>query len=425
MRKLLPKNHPFRLLLYLEWILLGIAVLAVFSPLLVPHQPRILRLHHLRVRYPLAAAASIVTLGLMGLRLPVKSRLLPGIIYTSLGFGLSWLAVMLGGRGGSVFPALLLVVVIRGCVMFPWSGRLLVASFAYVSFLLMQLMSFLRIRPLGVSLGRPLPRVFRHMPSEFLQGIIINLTLSSALLFGLVLVFVLLLVGAVLSEHKSRQELASANQRLRQYALLIENQATLQERNRIAREIHDSVGHSLAAQSIQLENVAMLLPEDRGKLAHHLHKARQLGKEALQHVRQSVATLRNHPLQGQSLPAALAKLLKEFEATTEIQLDAKINLTSSLSAEIATALYRVTQEALTNISKHSHANEVRLHLLESSRNISLLLADNGRGFDPDENTTGFGLEGMRERAEALGGSFSLTSKPGQGCQIQVNIPLPE
>ncbi|NER26578.1 MAG: sensor histidine kinase, partial [Symploca sp. SIO1C4] len=330
--------------------------------------------------------------------------------------------------------------------------------------LLMQLMSFLEIRPLGVSLGRPLPRVFRHMPSELLHGIIIHFTLSSALLFGLVLVFVLLLVGAVLSEHKSRQELASANQRLRQYALLIENQATLQERNRIAREIHDSVGHSLAAQSIQLENVAMLLPEEGGKLAHHLHKARQLGKEALKHVRQSVATLRNHPLQGQSLPTALTKLLKEFEATTCIQLDANINLNSSLSAEIATALYRVTQEALTNISKHSNASQVCLQLLESNgergrggegemgrwedtergrwgdgktrrggdgemgrggdRKVSLLLADNGRGFDPQENTTGFGLEGMRERTEALGGSFYLISQPGQGCKIKVDIPLP-
>ncbi|NER32180.1 MAG: sensor histidine kinase, partial [Symploca sp. SIO1C4] len=177
MHKFLPKNHPFRLLLYLEWILLGIAVLAVFSPLPFPHPPRALRLHPPRLRFPIAAAVSIVTLGLMGLRLPVKSRLLSGIIYTSLGFGLSWLAVMLAGRGGSVFPSLLLVVVMRACVMFPWSGRLLVAGFAYISFLLMQLMSFLEIRPLGVSLGRPLPRVFRHMPSELLHGIIIHFTL--------------------------------------------------------------------------------------------------------------------------------------------------------------------------------------------------------------------------------------------------------
>ena len=398
MQRPLWQKHPFRLLLYLEWILLGIALLTVLSPLL--HRPppppaeffRAMPSPMRGVRFPFAAAMSIGVLGLMGLRLPGKSRLLQ-VLYTGLGFGLSWLAVLLGGRGQSVFPPLLLVVVIRACLMFPWSGRLIVAGVAQASFIAMIVMSFRDIRPLGVAVGRRFHRILRRLPPEHLQSAIANLTLNSTLLFSLILVFVLLLVSALLAEKESRKALTQANQRLRQYALLIENQATLQERNRIAREIHDSVGHSLTAQSIQLENVAMLLPQDTKQATHHLQKARKLGKEALQHVRQSVATLRKHPLQGQSLAAALAKLIEEFQHNTQIQLYPDINLASPLSSETNTALFRVVQEALTNISKHSHATQVHLSLTETSQTVTLVLEDNGSGFDPSENTTGFGLQG--------------------------------
>lgn len=428
MPRLFGIKHPFRLLLYLEWILLGIAILAVFSSLHPPpphslpspgslRPPRIPP--HWGVRSPLGVLASIGALGLLGLRLPVGSRFSQGL-YTSLGFGLSWLAVLVGGRGRSFFPALLLIVVIRACLMFPWYGRLIVAVFAYASFLLLLLT---RIDVLGLFSGKSPSPKFSGMPSELVQSVVINLTLNSAILFGLVLVFVLLLVGALVAEKQSRQDLAFANRRLRQYALLIEDQATLQERNRIAREIHDSVGHFLTAQSIQLENVAMLLPKDVQQADNYLQKARQLGREALRNVRQSVATLRTNPLQGQSLLTALAKLIQDFEQTTNIKFNSNINLTSLLPIEFSTAVYRIVQEALTNISRHSEATQVRLELREKAMKIYLELADNGRGFEPTENTTGFGLQGMRERAEALGGNFSVHSQPSQGCQIHVELPL--
>ncbi|MDJ0733682.1 MAG: sensor histidine kinase [Nostocaceae cyanobacterium] len=433
MQRLIWKKHPFRLLFYLELILLGIALLAAFSPLppfkhhaslrYVPDLLQPVALPSLGLRFRPIVVPIIAILGVLGLRFPIGSRLWQ-IVYTALGFGLSWLTVMVGGRGERVFSSLLLVVVIRACLMFPWSGRILVAIFAYLSFLLMLFMSFMDIRPLGIPLNRPFPRRLRILPDDVVQQFLLNLKLNSALLFGLVLIFVLLLVGTLLAEKQSRQELAQANQRLRRYALLIENQATLQERNRIAREIHDSVGHYLTAQSIQLENVAMWLHQDVEKADKHLQKARQLGKQALQNVRQSVATLRNHPLQGMSLKDAIAKLLQESQKTTEIAVESEISLHSSLSTEISTAIYRVVQEALTNISKHSQANLIRLYLREGSTHISLGLADNGQGFDPTENTTGFGLQGMRERVEALGGIFNLTSHPGEGCKIQIEIPVP-
>lgn len=428
------KNHPFRLLLYLEWVLLGIAVVAAFSPHHLPPPP-----HHLHppphpplfpgedARFPLAAVICIVMLGLIGLRLPTGSHLLQ-ILYTVVGFGLSGLAVVLNEQKESYFSPLLLVVVIRACLMFPWRGRLLVACSAYGLFLLLLLSSVGRVHPLEFPPGRlPAPPLAapktQDTLSDLAQNLVTGLTLNSALLFGLILIFVLLLVGSLLSERQSRQDLALANRHLRQYALLIEDQTILQERNRIAREIHDSLGHSLTAQSIQLEYAAMLLSKDVDQAGQRLQTARRLGKEALQNVRRSVSALRTHPLQGQSLAIALTKLLQEVERSIGIQVKTQITLSSLPLEEVATALYRITQEALTNISKHSNATQICLILAESKMGISLRLEDNGQGFDPDTNTTGFGLQGMRERAEAMGGSFCVTSQLGQGCQIQVDIPL--
>jgi signal transduction histidine kinase len=418
------KKHPFPLLFYLEWILLGIALLAVFSTFRIhPHPPHTRSsLEFSLVIFKLGALLATVTLGAIGLRLPFGSSFLQ-TIYISVGFALSWLVVLLAGKAERVFPALLLIVVIRACVLFPWSGRLIVAIFAYTSFISVLVMSLFRVRPLGVPLGRPIPLILRRLPSDDLQGILFHLTFSSVLLFGLVLAFVLLLVGAVLAENQSREKLATANYRLRQYALTIESQAALQERNRIAREIHDSVGHCLTAQSIQLENVAVFLSQDTEKAKHYLEKARQLGKEALQNVRSSVAALRNDSWQGRSLDSAVKEMSQKFVQTTDISLQSQISLSTSVPLEMATALYRTIQEALTNIAKHSQATQVLLKLSQKGGKIYLQLEDNGCGFEPQANTTGFGLQIMRERIEALGGSFVLTSQPKRGCQIYIEVPI--
>jgi signal transduction histidine kinase len=449
-------NHPFRLLLYLEWILLAIALLTAFSPLPPPHPAKFSRYIHehrppqkhqfnrenrrlnphyppprrdvyrrlpraKKPLFPLGVLISILTLGLIGLRLPLhqRSSTLKGL-YTVLGFGLSGLAVFCGSPGASFLSALLLVVVIRACVLFPWRGRVVVACCAYLSFLLLM---FLRVRPVGIPfINNTLSTPSENPIPESLRWVVFNLTLNSALLFGFVLVFVVLLVGTLLSEQQSRQELAQANQRLREYAILVEDRAILQERNRIAREIHDSLGHHLTAQSIQLENAQMWLKTDEEKAEDYLQKARNMGRNALQDVRQSVASLRSHPLKGQSLEAALSKLIQEFEQTTQIKLKLQIQLTEVSATNIEVTLYRVIQEALTNISKHSQATRVRLSLTENYWGIHLKIEDNGVGFYPEENTTGFGLEGMRERVTALGGVFKLISEPKQGCKIEVKIP---
>lgn len=422
-------NHPLRLLLYLEWVLLGIALVTAFSPLPPPRRFRPwgspLEIG-LGVHSPLGVVLTIVALGLVGFQLPVRQPRLEQALYTVLGFGLSWLAVSFGGRNGNFFPALLLIVVIRACVLFPWSGRLLVTLLAYGLFLIRLLTVFFRRMQFlesGMLFGPGLPSGLRRFPPEQIQGLVINLTLNSALLFGLVLLFVLLMVGALLTERQSRKALVQVNDRLRRYTLLVENQATLQERNRIAREMHDSVGHALTAQSIQLENVALWLPQNLAKASEHLQTARQLGKEALQSVRQSVASLRTDPLKGATLVNAVTQLVENFEQRTSIEVKAHLALGSTPPKEMSTALYRTLQEALTNVSKHSQAHTVHLKLTHQAATLYLCVEDNGQGFNPTENTTGFGLQSMRERVEVLGGTFHLSSQVGQGCSIQIQIPV--
>jgi signal transduction histidine kinase len=323
------------------------------------------------------------------------------------------------------------------------TGRLIVTGLAFITFFLSV---FLPIRdihyfpahPLRANFQNPLsagvpktlpapsPKRFifsKHLSEDQVKMLVLHLTLNSTLLFGLVLVFVLLLVNALLSERQSRQKLALANDKLRQYALRIEDQATLQERNRIAREIHDSLGHSLTAQSIQLENASMFLPSNIDKAQAFLKEAKRLGSNALREVRQSVAVLRYDPLQGQSLEQAIASLVKDFHRTTGIVPNCRICLSSPLLSDVSIAIYRIVQEALTNIHKHSGATQVIVHLQTKLATVYLLVEDNGRGFKPEQNTTGFGLQGMRERTLALGGQFEIDSAQEVGCRITASFPL--
>ena len=146
-------------------------------------------------------------------------------------------------------------------------------------------------------------------------------------------------------------------------------------------------------------------------------------KQALQEVRQSVATLRTDPRQGKSLDSIATNLIREFRVTTTIEPTCVIRLSHPIPTEVVSALYRVLQEALTNITRHSRATNVLLQLFTEDRILHLHIHDNGKGFDPDQNSTGFGLQGMRERIIALGGQFKLSSQLGEGCRISIKIPL--
>lgn len=392
-------NHPFKFLLYLEWVLLAIAVITAALP---SPSPRF------TARFPELTVASLLVFGIMGLRLPTANYL-NKIIYTIIEVILITTTGFFGGRIARLFPFLYIILVTRSCLIFQLPGRLVVTGLSFSLFLLT-----LRYR---------LPHLPKPPLPPHAQERLRFFPLSLALIFGLSLIFILLLMNTVIAERQSREKLAIANEKLRQYALKIENQATLEERNRIAREIHDSLGHSLTALNLQLETALKLWQSNPTKAQAFLARAKELGSKSLNDVRQSVSTMRSHPLQEQNLEQAIAILLEDFHRANNISPICQINLESSLPPDIIISIYRIIQESLTNISKHADATAVTLELTTNKNRFNLIIQDNGKGFDITENTTGFGLQSMRDRTLAVGGEFKINSSPGAGCQIMVDIPL--
>jgi signal transduction histidine kinase len=242
-------------------------------------------------------------------------------------------------------------------------------------------------------------------------------------MFGGILLSLQLLLDRMLAEKQAKEELAIANDRIRNYALNAEELATLQERNRIAREIHDSLGHSLTTLNLYLEMSLKLARIQPDRSFQSLTEAKRLGSIALQDVRQSVAALRSEPFQGQNLPIALHQLLDEFQQSNQIPCNCSLDLPPQLPSEIATAIYRIVQAALTNTSKYARATQVSIDTKFDTQYLYLAIDDDGCGFEPQHNQTGFGIQGMRERVLALQGRFEIISAPQRGCQICATIPL--
>lgn len=400
------KTHPFPVLLYLEWTLLGLVLISQLLP-----NP----FGDLLPRLKFASLFCTIGFGLTGLWLPRRP------LFTQVGYVGLQMILMLGSigwgglRGLRLAPLLCVVLALRSCLMFKLPGRVITIAIAYLLFLVLLIA---RLSSLPVL---PLPRLGRGIERPLIGLFAFN----SALLLILVLILVLLLVNALLTERQRRDELAAAHAQLRRYALQVEQLAMVQERNRIGREIHDSLGHALTALNLQLEGALKLWQTHPNRSYSFLQTAKTLGSEALQAVRQAVAATRSDPLQGKPLPEAIASLVQEFQRTTQIQPLCQIQLETSLPLDLSTALYRIIQEALTNICKHAQATQMQIQLQEQPTQLILTIQDNGRGFEPEQNPTGFGLQGMRERAMALGGQVDLESRFDQGCRITVWLPLPD
>lgn len=243
------------------------------------------------------------------------------------------------------------------------------------------------------------------------------------LVFGLVILFLHLLVDAALKERQGQEQLTAANDRLRQYALRVEELATVQERDRIARDIHDSLGHSLTVYGIHLEAALRLLRSNPTKAEALLLEVKQLNSKTLQEVRQSVTALRSDPLRERSLTAAIADLVTEFQRSTDIPPTCIIQLKSPLFRELSVVIYRIVQESLTNICKYATATEVSVSIVQSATHLQVSIQDNGKGFELSQNTTGFGLQGMQERTLALSGQLEIITAPNQGCLMNVIFPI--
>lgn len=387
------RQHPLKFLVYLEWILLLVVAIGEIPPFLLYQLPRVLWLNGLGLGW----------FAIFGVWLP--QRLWQRILYTTSGFGLILLLSLVGGI--RLFPILFIVLVIRCSFIFKPRTCLMLTGLALALCILVQIYrsQFLTLSPILTN------------PNGLKQ-----VWLSSIFLAGLTLIFLQLLMYAVTSEKQSRDELAIAHAKLRTYALEIENLAIVQERNRIAREIHDSLGHSLTVFNLHLEAGLRLLDSDPNEARELLTEAKQIGSTALRDVRQSVATLRSDPLEGRSLEGAIAALIDNFQRSTGVAPTFRYQVNSPLPATLETPIYRIVQEALTNICKYAAATQVDV-MIQSDKTIQIVIRDNGVGFDPAQTTSGFGLQGMQERTLALHGRFQLVAAPDAGCQIVVTLPL--
>ncbi len=225
--------------------------------------------------------------------------------------------------------------------------------------------------------------------------------------------------------HTIGDMLSVAVERARLHARRLEAAQT-EERNRLAREIHDTIAQDLSAIAFQLEAAEAILGAqaevgNSERARRSVSAALDLARKGLEEARRSVLDLRAAPLEGRTLPVALAALTAEMETVT---FEAAPSMTP-LPPAVEVGLYRIAQEALQNAQRHAAATHVNLRLESLPDRIRLTVEDDGRGFAiEDAAASRFGLVGMRERTRLLGGTFQIESSPGTGTRITAEVPLP-
>ena len=201
----------------------------------------------------------------------------------------------------------------------------------------------------------------------------------------------------------------------------------IEERNRLAREIHDTLAQGLTGISLKLEAVDAMLEMnlDPAKIRPTVQQALNLTRSNLDEARRSVLDLRAAPLEGRNLAEALQALAQDFGDRHHLSINHNVTGGSRpLPVRAEVGLYRIAQEALTNITRHAQAQHVNLDLAITPEQIQLTIEDDGQGFDPGQIPEGsFGLLGLNERIKLLAGQLHIESSPGQGVRVNVVIPL--
>ena len=203
-----------------------------------------------------------------------------------------------------------------------------------------------------------------------------------------------------------------------------ERRAEEEERHRIGRELHDEAGQALLLLRLQLE---LMEREAPAALAGRLREARGIAEQTVDELRRIVAALSPEVLERLGLESALRQLASRFQKMHQARLRLRIGkLAAPLALPVQQVVYRVAQECLQNIAKHSQASAVNLLLQSADQIIRLSVSDNGAGFCAERawsKTMSFGLSGMRERATTMGGTLTVSSVPGKGARIVLSLPL--
>jgi NarL family two-component system sensor histidine kinase LiaS len=232
---------------------------------------------------------------------------------------------------------------------------------------------------------------------------------------------------------RSKDEIGQLSRELNDMAAQLESLfearqelATLEARNRFARDLHDSVKQQVFATSFQVAAARALIEKDAKAAEAHLGQAEELARQAQRELNVLIAEMRPAALEGRGLAAALRDYVGGWSRRVEIPAEVHVRGERETALEVEQALFRVAQEALANVARHSGAANVEVDLIYAADAITLRVADDGRGFDPARvPTEGFGLQSIRERMEKLGGSAEVESAPGKGARITCVCPLEE
>lgn len=258
------------------------------------------------------------------------------------------------------------------------------------------------------------------------------------LIYTVGLVFAMTMANAFLTERCSRSsaerflnELEESHRQLQAYSEQVAELATTKERNRLARDIHDTLGHYLTVINVQLEKALAFRDKNPREAELAVSDAKRFASEALRDVRRSVAALRNtgEDTHIHALLPSMADLVERMQSEQR-QIELTIEGSEAgFSQQAQLALYRAVQEGLTNVQKHASATRVTVDLRYNKDEATLALSDNGRGFDPailrhlrQGREGGYGLQGLQERLQLVGGSLEIESNPGRGTLLHVRVP---
>lgn len=241
----------------------------------------------------------------------------------------------------------------------------------------------------------------------------------------LALIYAVPLVVSILARRERRQmaALAEAHARLQRHAATVEQLAVSRERVRLARDLHDTLAHSLAALAVQLEALRTVQAHDPAQAQRVAEEALALARAGLDESRRAIQSLRADPVAALGLVGAVRGLLQGLETRTGVAVELAVaGEENDLTTDEASALYRIAEEALNNIERHAGAHKVSARLAFGDDRTDLEIADDGVGFDPAAvGEDRYGLMGMRERAALIGATYEVTSIPGQGARVVCSL----
>ncbi len=252
---------------------------------------------------------------------------------------------------------------------------------------------------------------------------LLGLPLVRAFAFGIVGHIVSRMVAI---QRAQRRELIRANMRLSQHAATLEQLTLSRERNRLARELHDTLAHTLTGQAVNLEATKMMLAPDQVEVETMLDKALNATRAGLAEVRRALKDLRSQSVEDLGLSLAIRNVALEAAARADFVLNMDVAPTlPHLNAETEHAIYRITQEALANVVDHASAAQVTLSLGIENGKLSLVIADDGCGVNLDQvDFEGkHGLKGIQERAAMVGGKFEIVSHSEVGTSLRFSVEV--